>query len=258
MIEDLVSALCLGDREHIALVGGGGKTSLMFALARELLSQGRRVVTGTTTKILYREAQSCPCVILPASGTRWHENMRDALETHGLVFVDKGVLESGKVEGIHPGVADLIYQDPEVDFLIIEADGSAGRPVKAPAAHEPVIPRSATTVIALMGLDALGKTLVPEVVFRLELFEEMTGLKSGDRLTLHALAMPFQAPGGLFKGVDPSARRAVFLNKADLLHDQKEALELADILLNSSATPVDTVAIGSITTGRYQRIGRKI
>jgi probable selenium-dependent hydroxylase accessory protein YqeC len=256
MTEGLVSALCLGDREHIALVGGGGKTSLMFALARELRSQGRRVVTGTTTKILYREVQSCPCVILPASGTRWHEKMRDALETHGLVFIDQGVLGSGKVEGIHPDVADLIYRDPKVDFLIIEADGSAGRPVKAPAAHEPVIPRSATTVIAVMGLEALGKSLVPEVVFRLELFEEMTGLKSGDPLTLHALAMPFQAPSGLFKGVPPTARRAVFLNKLDLLHDQKEAMELADMLLHASATLVDMVVMGSITMGSYQRIGQ--
>ena len=48
----LIEALGLQAREVISLVGAGGKTTLMFRLAKELLLSGKRVVTTTTTKIL--------------------------------------------------------------------------------------------------------------------------------------------------------------------------------------------------------------
>ncbi len=56
----LISALGLGPREHIAIVGGGGKTSLCFALAEELLRTGTRVITTTTTKVWHKEANRAP------------------------------------------------------------------------------------------------------------------------------------------------------------------------------------------------------
>ena len=51
LAKDLTTALGLGAKEHVAIVGAGGKTSLMFALAEELRMHGGRIVTGTTTKV---------------------------------------------------------------------------------------------------------------------------------------------------------------------------------------------------------------
>ncbi len=48
----LSEALGIQSREVISLVGAGGKTTLMFRLAKELSLSGKKVVTTTTTKIL--------------------------------------------------------------------------------------------------------------------------------------------------------------------------------------------------------------
>ena len=47
----LKDAISLNENEIISLVGGGGKTTLLFWLARELCPQG--VVLTTTTKMKY-------------------------------------------------------------------------------------------------------------------------------------------------------------------------------------------------------------
>ena len=255
VVKDLISALVLGPGEHVAIVGGGGKTTLMFSLAEQLRLKAGRVITSTTTKIWHHEAQRSPCVLFPDPDSAWHGIVKDALGSHGHVFVGQGVLESGKVQGISPEFADSLFKEPGVDNLILEADGSAGRPVKAHAEHEPVIPLSTTVVIAIMGLEAIGQMLEPEVVFRPELFEQVTGLRRGDRLTPEGLAKIFQGPEGLFRGSPESARRIVFLNKLDLFTGDQEAKELADLVLKASLIPIDRVVIGSITMGHYFLLG---
>ncbi|MBW1766367.1 MAG: hypothetical protein JRJ65_04860 [Deltaproteobacteria bacterium] len=77
-VSRLTTALALEPREHLALVGGGGKTSLMFALAEELRLTRKRVVTSTTTKIRHREALSSLCVIVLQTDSSWRDKLRSA------------------------------------------------------------------------------------------------------------------------------------------------------------------------------------
>ncbi|MCP4665590.1 MAG: putative selenium-dependent hydroxylase accessory protein YqeC, partial [Deltaproteobacteria bacterium] len=156
-----------------------------------------------------------------------------------------------KVEGISPKRADAMFQEPLLDYLIVEADGAAHRPVKAPAQHEPVIPSSATVVVALMGLEAMGKDLGEEMVFRPERFERITGLVPGERLTPEILSRLFLSPKGLFKGSPPTARLVAFLNKVDLVGEEQGARELAGLVLKDAKSPIDRVVIGSVVKGRY-------
>ena len=249
--------LGLGAKEHVAIVGAGGKTSLMFALAEELRMHGCRVVTGTTTKVWYKEATRFPCVIITGSDSGRCEKVRTELEKYGHVFVGQGVLETGKLEGIDPGFAEKLYHDSTVDYLILEADGAAGLPVKVPASHEPVIPPSATVVVAMMGLEAVGKALKPEIVFRLERFKAVTGLRDGAKIDCNALGKIFHSSEGLFKGSPVPARRVAFLNKLDLLPDDQEARDLASLLLSPPNALIDRVVIGSIKEKKYLLIGEK-
>ena len=258
IVKDLASALGLGPREHVAIVGGGGKTSLMFALAEELRSGGKRVVTTTTTKVRKREAYRSPCVSFIPSDTVCQKSLRDNLDRHGHVFVAQSCLESGKIEGIPAVLADVLYRESQIDYLILEADGAAGRPVKVPAGQEPVIPSSASVVIAMMGLEAIGRKFDAKVVFRLDQFKKVTGLKLGDILTVEALAGIFYASGGLFKGMPESVRRVAFLNKLDLLTSDHEARELVELLLKDMSNPVDPVVIGSIKKRHYLVFEKKI
>jgi len=255
--EGLTTALGIRATEHVAIVGAGGKTSLMFALAEELRINGCRVVTAATTKVWAKETTRFPRVIISSLDSDWCEKVTTELERYGHVFVDHGVLETGKLEGIAPGLAEKIYHDLGVDYLILEADGAAGLPVKAPASHEPVIPSSVTLVVAMMGLEAVGKALEPEIVFRLERFKRLTGLMDGAKIDFKALGKIFHSPEGLFKGSPAPARRVAFLNKLDLLPDDQEAKDLANLLLIPPNAMIDRVVIGSIKEKKYLIIGEK-
>ncbi|MBW1887707.1 MAG: putative selenium-dependent hydroxylase accessory protein YqeC, partial [Deltaproteobacteria bacterium] len=240
-VNGLTEALALEPREHLALVGGGGKTSLMFALAEELSRKKRRIVTSTTTKIWHQEALSSSCVIFTQSSSTWMDNLREGLKIHGHVFLTQNLLDSGKVRGISSSLADDLYQDHGIDYMLVEADGSARHPVKAHAENEPVIPASVTKVVAMLGLEALGKQMVQETVFRVDSFQKLTGLKPGQKLTTPVLAKLFLDPGGLFKGTPQSAKRVVFLNKLDLLSEEREAMELANLIIDDPEKQIDRV-----------------
>jgi probable selenium-dependent hydroxylase accessory protein YqeC len=248
----LADALSLRAREHVALVGGGGKTTLMFALAEELRRNGKRVITSTTTKVLHKEAKQYEKVLLVGDDAQWRNKTGRGLGREGTVFVGRSILDSGKVEGISPSLADEVYQDSEVYYLIVEADGSAGHPLKAPAEHEPVIPSSVTMVVAMMGLEAISARLDEATAFRVEQVRNVAGLEPGGILTPSALAKVFLNPAGLFKGTPDMARRVVFLNKGDLIEEDRKAEELAHILLADPAKTIDRVILGSVREGVYK------
>jgi probable selenium-dependent hydroxylase accessory protein YqeC len=257
-VRNLRDALALGAREHVALVGGGGKTTLMFALVDELRRGGKRVITSTTTKVRHGEALQHEKVVLAGDDFQWRDKTREGLGREGTVFVGRSILDSGKVEGISPSLADDVYHDSEVHYLVVEADGSAGHPVKAPAAHEPVIPSSVTMVVAMMGLEAMGARLDEATAFRVEQVKNVTGLDTGDILTPGALAKVFLHPAGVFKGTPEDARRVVFLNKTDLIRDERNATELADILLADPLKEIGRVVIGSLKKGVYKIRAKRV
>ena len=252
-----MDALNLGARELVAIVGGGGKTSLCFALADELQRAGRSVITTTTTKVWRTEADRAPRTIMCRSGALPLEQLQKDMREMGHVFVAQRLLDTGKLEGIRREMADALFQKLTVDYLIAEADGAAGRPVKAPAAHEPVIASSVTLVIAVIGMEALGMPVDSEMVFRPELFSAITGLAEGETITPTALARIFLAPNGLFKGTPNSARRVVFLNKCDRLTPGQNPDELLDCLVQDPDASIERVVIGSLLKSVYKVLIRR-
>jgi len=251
-VDSLVSALAIGGRELIAIVGAGGKTALMFALAGELRKEGKKVITTTTTKVWNDQARQAPYVVCAGNCPSWNDKLVEKLTTENHVFVGRCVLESGKMDGLDASDMDRLFQERRAAYLVVEADGAAGLPAKAPAAHEPVIPVSATSVVAMMGLEVVGRPLKPEVVFRPEEVKRITGLQTGEPLTSKALAMLFSHPQGLFKGSPDHARRIAFLNKLDLMEKGVEAMNLAEEILDESRGTIERVVMGSIKEGRYR------
>ena len=147
----LKDALRLRGREVITLVGGGGKTSLMYALAREMVEAGRKVITTTTTKIwVPLSGETEMLLINPDIGA-----LKEALKEHYHVTCVSNVNVEGKAVGVKPSMVKLWMENLNVDCIVVEADGAKGKPLKAPAAHEPVIPPSTTLYIPMAGIDAL-------------------------------------------------------------------------------------------------------
>ena len=246
----LITALDLNPKEHVAVVGGGGKSTLCSALAEAFGLGGARVISSTTTKVRHGEAKAYPRLVFHSPGESGFEAVKEGLNETGNVFVCRELLENGKVEGISSTVADGLFRTPGVDYVIIEADGAAGRPLKAPAAHEPVIPGSVTCVIAVMGLEALGKPLGPDTVFRPGLFKTLTGIKEGEILDPERLAGAFDGKAGLFKNSPASARRMVFLNQLDVFPDHRLAQDMARRLIEAHGF-IERVVLGSFRKNEF-------
>ena len=131
------------------------------------------------------------------------------------------------------------------DYFLVEADGAAGRPVKAPAPHEPVIPLSTTDLIGVIGIDALGLSLQEENVFRSQIFSRLTGLNLGEKVGVEALAFLICHPEGLFKGVPPGCCRHLFINKVEDSNGLKMAEELTFQVLKICHRGISDIIIGA-------------
>lgn len=256
MKKDLSSLLDLEAREHIAIVGAGGKTSLLFTLAEELRSKDRKVITTTTTKVRLSEAEKAPDLILKGECSEFEKKIRQGIEKKGHLFLGDTLLLSRKIKGIKPSVADMIFNEGLSDYLLVEADGAAGMSLKAHSFHEPVIPSTATLVIALMGLEVLGRPFSKELVFRAEIFQELTGINDGDSLTPEVISGLFNSGRGPFKGAPEGAQRIVFLNKLDLSGDPGKADALAQMMLDDPSKGIDGVIMGSLRDSSYRSKAR--
>lgn len=241
----LSTALRIHPKDVVTLVGGGGKTTAMFRLAGELQAMDRRVVTTMTTKIFVEQMARAPArLILEGEGALLAQ-LGGALADHGHVLIAGGtIVEQEKVQGVPPELLNRIAAHPAVDVVIVEADGSRRLPFKAPAAHEPVIPSSATIVAPMIGLDVLGQPLNAEHVHRPTLVAELTGAALGDPVTPEMMAAVLAHRDGGAKGLPPRGRLVPILNKVTVAR-LPAARQIARLLL---AQPhVDSVLIAAVT-----------
>ena len=241
----LAEALSLHPGEVIALVGGGGKTSLMFRLASELAAAGRRVITTTTTRILPPAESESPCLIVEEDEDKLVAAARDALRRHRHVTLARLQPDDGKLKGLSPETVDALARLKLADYIVNEADGASRQPLKAPNATEPVVPRSTTLVVALVGIEAVGRPLGPETAFRTELISKLTGLEEGQAITTEAVAVLLTHPQGIIQHAPESARIVPFINKVEAA-DMARAKELAGLVLGRRHPQIKEVALGSI------------
>lgn len=197
-----------------AFVGAGGKTTLMYALADALAGAGRRVICTTTTKIFPPE-NGLPVVLLEgvADPVRAvHEALRAA---PCIVVADRLLSDAHKLDGVSPRTLSVLAEAlPDARFLV-EADGAARKPLKAAAAHEPVLPEQPDCCVGVIGLDSVGQPLDEAHVHRSALACAVTGQEPGSPVTPAMLACLAGHAEGLFRNCPEGCRRIVFANKAD-------------------------------------------
>jgi probable selenium-dependent hydroxylase accessory protein YqeC len=242
----LSESLGLGEKEIISLVGAGGKTTLMFRLAKELLDSGKKVVTTTTTKIAEPTHGDTPCLLIDPEPANLLRRLSDHLDQHHHLTLASRRLESGKLQGISTELVVDLWEKKLVDYLVIEADGAARRPVKAPREKEPVIALNTTMVVAILGLDGVGAPLSEEHVFQPERFSKITGLPLGAPISPEAMARAMIHPEGLLKGTPPTARAVAFLNKADIVQGMEKGRRVAEKILEKKHPLIERVILGQL------------
>ena len=223
----LIEALGLERARLVALCGAGGKTSLMFALAAEMAAAGERVLVTTTTRIGSAEGERP----LPPGVS----------VSHGGKSAD-----GAKLIGHPPEYIDALKQTGGFDRLLVEADGSRRRPLKAPAAHEPVVPASADAVVVVAGLSGLGRPLAEETVFRPEIWAALSGAELGAPVTAEALARVAVHEAGLAKGCPERAHAVLFLNQIHSPETRAAAATICRLVATASRRPFACVVGGCL------------
>lgn len=219
----LIDILELETRGMISLVGGGGKTTTMYKLCEELKEKGYKVLLTTTTAI------GDPRKDNYKSDYFFIEKIEEDFIPQAssiTIFADRK--EGYKLRGGNIDYLDKLFKEEIFDFIIIEADGAFMLPIKAPNNTEPVIPKSNTMTIGIVGIDSLNKK-INEIVHRPELFlkiinkEDMNGIINKEDIVKLVLNN-----SGLFK--NSIGRKIFFINKSDTLEKIEEGKKIRNIL----------------------------
>lgn len=190
--------------EVVSIIGAGGKTTTLFLLAEELKSLNKKVLVTTTTAIYSPEEGQYDYYFL--------EDIKDDFNPHkGSITVYGEGIKAEKLIGSSLVKMDEIIKRKLFDFVLIEADGSKGKPIKAPASHEPVVSKYTTKTIGIIGLDCLGRR-IEEIVHRPEIFIEITKADYFDIIDEENIIRLVLNPEGLFKGAQ--GKEMLLLNKA--------------------------------------------
>ncbi len=197
---EVATALELGPHELIALVGGGGKTTVLFALARQLAGT---ILLTTTTKMSRERTDGFEVRIGPSDG-----ELERTLVEHRRVLA-WGAAAGHKAIGVAANRCDRWFD--LADHVVVEADGSRQRPFKAPGPFEPVLPRRTTTALVCVGANAFGRVIADQCHRPLRV-AALAGCSPGERLTPPRAARVLLSDRGGRKGIPAGARFVVLLN----------------------------------------------
>ena len=240
-----MSSITINPRERIAIIGSGGKTTLMCNLARSC--PGRVIMTTTThlaaphvktsdlnchaTKVAsdissidgvnsdiipsdisayVRQEDPCypgsfaPFINLDTLVRRWQQG-----ET--CLLTARLNPSQPRLTSLTPAEVDAISTWPDLDRLIVEADGSKRLPIKAHKAGEPVLFSLCTLGIAVIGLGALHRQVTEGEVHRAPLLRQLLGCSAEHRLTPQDIARTAHAYLSLLN----TPHRALVLSQAE-------------------------------------------
>lgn len=164
----------------ISIIGSGGKTTLMYALAKKLASLQKKVIITTSTKIFV--PKDYPYVLIPNISNLDKVNKNDIFSEissvlnknsiccTGILYTEKLTPDQYKLSSFtNSGInANELLKRCNADYILIEADGSKHMPLKFPSINEPVIVPESDMVIGVVGLWCIGKPL-KDVCHRFEL-----------------------------------------------------------------------------------------
>jgi probable selenium-dependent hydroxylase accessory protein YqeC len=244
----LIETFDLRRDARVAAIGGGGKKSLLFALAREWAEAGGRPLLLPTTRLFRGESEDAAdvkVIALDKARSAW-----PALEfpPGGTLVVGRKDERPDLLTAILPEEIAPLAEQVKADLVLVKADGARGRSLKAHQDHEPVVPLDASLVIAVAGLDVWGAPLTSDSVHRSELFAVRWGMTPGQRLEDEAFLYALSDPAGYRAAVPAGARYVVFLNQVDRAVRLAVAQRLAEKL---HAAGVNEVVYGDVRAGEW-------
>lgn len=197
----------------VSLVGAGGKTSTLFWLAQALAAGRKRILVTTTTRMFPPEPKYVATLLIEPERPKRLAALRGLPRAPGILALFSHFDASeGKMIGCEPDEIDELKTEAVADVILVEADGARHCAIKAPAAHEPCIPRCSNTIVTLTGAAPLGCPANPSDIHRWPQFAAITGLCAGDPINQAALGRLLAHPEGMFKNAPAQAARHWLVN----------------------------------------------
>ena len=165
-----------------AIIGAGGKTTLLHSLAEKYIKEGKSVFVTTTTHMLIE-----PDTLL----TDNPEEIKAELLQKGYAMA--GIQSCSETPDCKHTVSDYkkmtalsdsTYEEicRFADEILVEADGAKHFPLKIPNESEPVIPENADRIIVVCGMHSIGKS-AREAIFRLDTTNDTFGITEDTIIT---------------------------------------------------------------------------
>ena len=227
----LTTAFQIGTQpELVAFTGGGGKTTLMLALAQQLQV---KVLLTTTTRMFAAQIEAAESTLQAVTCRYPDLDPLDDMDTAPDITIIVGPIKGDKVTGVPLDLPQQLLARPDIDTVLVEADGSKMLPVKAPAAHEPALPVGVTLVVPVVGMNGLDGR-IEDVAHRPELVARLLDKQETDRLTIDDIACLLSHKEAGLKGVPAAARVIPVINKVETPGQLQAARNIARLVLQRS------------------------
>jgi len=192
----------------ICLMGGGGKTTLIFQLGRELAEYHKRVLISSLVK-----AGPANEVTMQLIEDRKNLNLEPYFKLNNPVYLLNNKLSDQKFAGISE--AQLKNLRPKIDVSIVECDGARGHPLKAHNERDLILPDFADKVIILIGADAINSKINEGKLHRPDLFKRHWNLEDSHILNINLITRLVTEKKGYLGQIPDTVDVVYFINKAE-------------------------------------------
>ncbi|MBC7087996.1 MAG: putative selenium-dependent hydroxylase accessory protein YqeC [Tissierellales bacterium] len=202
----------LSKNEIISFVGAGGKTTTIEKLSKELSSLNKKVLVTTSTAMFNPNMDIYENIFIGSFP-------EDYMPKDSSITFYADTTIGKKVKCLEIKNIEKIIKKDLFDYILIEADGSREKPIKAPNETEPVITNYTTKTVGVIGLDSLGKP-IKEICHRPEIFCKLTNRVIDDYIDINSIINLVKSPIGLFKNA--VGDKILYLNKIIEISDAIE------------------------------------
>jgi probable selenium-dependent hydroxylase accessory protein YqeC len=227
---------------RIGLIGGGGKTTLLFQLGTELASHHPKVLMTAITK-----AGPTSQFDIHLAESPKPEQINTLFKKTRPLYLLERQLGPEKYQGLRPERLQAALEQDTV--CVFEADGARNRPVKIHNGTDPILPSWTTHAVIVVGARAVNAPLNGDTVHRWESFSRHWGIAPGAKLTPPLLAHILFHPEGYLSRIQHDVNLLYYINQAD--QRRHEARELAQALKQRTVNPV---FVGSLHEGWWETV----
>ncbi len=230
----------------ISIVGSGGKTTLMFELAKELKKQYKVLVT-TSTKIYEPSCDNYDYLytnIEQYTKSRYLHKQKE----NSLTVISKDIdVSKKKLIGLNDECLDLVIND--FDLVLIESDGSRNLPLKGWKEHEPSILLKTNKTIGVIPINMINRKINKDYIYGFEEFIKIIGDTSF--LDEQAIGKVCSSKSGIFK--NSRGKLYLYINKTDDKQYIEDSLSLSKYLIkNIVGRPYNfKICFGSLKMGEF-------